>query len=75
MDGNWPGVSNVVFRTTGRKGKMTNQKDSEFLKACSDVSREDLLEIMDDIMFELNILYPKKYQDVLRELRGTKKTA
>lgn len=54
---------------------MTNQKDSEFLKACSDVSREDLLEIMDDIMFELNILYPKKYQDVLRELRGTKKTA
>ena len=35
--------------------------DSEFLSLCSNVDVTELLEIMDDLMQDLAVLYPKKY--------------
>lgn len=47
--------------------------DSEFLSACSNIDLTELLEIMDDLMQDMAILYPKKYRKILREILKLKK--
>lgn len=46
------------------------KETSEFRKACSGVNSEKLLEVMDDFMYELKILYPKKYLDILKQIHA-----
>ena len=49
--------------------------DSEFLSACSNVDVTELLEIMDDLMQDLAILYPKKYRLILKAIARLKNSA
>ena len=46
------------------------KETSEFRKACSGVNSEKLLEVMDEFMYELKILHPKKYWDVLKQIHA-----
>ena len=51
----------------------TIESSSEFLEKCSNMSIIDLLGIMDKIMREMEILFPKKYEMILREMENSKK--
>lgn len=46
------------------------KETSEFRKACSGVNSEKLLEVMDEFMYELKILHPKKYWDILKQIHA-----
>ena len=49
--------------------------DSEFLSLCSNVDVTELLEIMDDLMQDLAVLYPKKYNLILKAIERLKNSA
>ena len=49
--------------------------DSEFLSLCSNVDVTELLEIMDDLMQDLAVLYPKKYNLILKSIASLKNSA
>lgn len=51
----------------------TIESGSEFLEKCSNMNIIDLLEIMDKIMREMEILFPKKYEIILQEMENSKK--
>ena len=51
----------------------TIESSSEFLAECSNMNIIDLLEIMDKIMNEMEILFPKKYEMILQEMENSKK--
>ncbi len=51
----------------------TIESGSEFLEACSNIEITELLEIMDDLMQDVAILYPMKYKAVIREISRTKR--
>ena len=51
----------------------TIESGSEFLEKCSNMNIIDLLEIMDKIMREMEILFPKKYEIILQEMEDSKK--
>ena len=46
--------------------------DSEFLSLCSNVDVTELLEIMDDLMQDLAVLYPRKYNLILKAIARLK---
>ena len=48
---------------------------SEFLSLCSNVDVTELLEIMDDLMQDLAVLYPKKYNLILKAIARLKNSA
>ena len=49
--------------------------DSEFLSLWSNVYVTELLEIMDDLMQDFAVLYPKKYNLILKEIARLKNSA
>ena len=49
--------------------------DSEFLSLWSNVCVTELLEIMDDLMQDLAVLYPKKYNLILKAIARLKNSA
>ncbi len=51
----------------------TIESGSEFLEKCSNMNIIDLLEIMDKIMREMEVLFPKKYEIILQEMENSKK--
>lgn len=47
---------------------MKNNSKSEFINAASNADHDKLLDIIDSLMDEIAILYPKKYADVMRQI-------
>lgn len=46
--------------------------DSEFLENCADLDMLDLLEIMDDVMEDIRIIWPKKYRSIIKRMESLK---
>jgi hypothetical protein len=46
------------------------RRTSPFLTACEGVPVEDVLDIMDEHMEAINLLYPKEYEAILRKLEN-----
>lgn len=49
---------------------MKSNSKSEFINAASNADHDKLLGIMDGLMYEIAILYPKKYADVMRQIHN-----
>ena len=47
---------------------MKNISKSEFINAASNADHDKLLDIIDCLMDEIAILFPKKYADVMQQI-------
>ena len=49
---------------------IRNEGESEFARAVSGKSTEEVIRVMDDLMETLQVIHPKLYDDVIRKLKG-----
>lgn len=61
-------VSINVNRSQFSRSRGPIETDTEFLQAVSNMSRDDILSVMDELMTTLQILMPKLYDGVMRKL-------
>lgn len=62
------GYSRAAAPTTEMPIRPRTRRRSEFIDACEGVMIDDLLDVLDEHMEAIYVLYPKEYEKILREL-------